>query len=124
MSTLSYHRKCQCRGKCGQKSQNLVNIVCVQPIIQGSLQTYRILSDIHTYLRCKGDICGNYLTAMCTKGLHWPVSLTFIGLLMLFSLSRLGCYMCWLGCAIAAVQFYSKVLRVKSFGASSNSAKI
>ena len=53
----------------------------------------------------KGDICGNYLTAMCTKGLHWPVSLTFIGLLMLFSLSRLGCYMCWLGCAMAAVQF-------------------
>ena len=29
----SYHRKCQCRGVGGQKSQNLVNVVCEWPLM-------------------------------------------------------------------------------------------
>ena len=51
------------------------------------LKTFRIRPKIFWY---KGDICGNYLAAMCTRGLHWPVSLTFIGLLMLFSHTHLA----------------------------------
>ena len=37
MSTFcqrSYHRKCQRRGVGGQKSQNLVNVVCERPLIK------------------------------------------------------------------------------------------
>ena len=40
MSTFcqrSYHRKCQRRGVGGQKSQNIVNVVCERPLICGHI---------------------------------------------------------------------------------------
>ena len=33
-----YHRKCEQRGVGGQKSQNLVNVVCERPLIQNMSQ--------------------------------------------------------------------------------------
>ena len=32
-----YHRKCQRRGVGGQKSQNLVNVVCEQPLTESNI---------------------------------------------------------------------------------------
>ena len=52
----SYHRKCQRRGVGGQKSQNLVNVVCERPpkFINELIETIHILhqqkdSPIHSY---------------------------------------------------------------------------
>ena len=37
---VSYHRKFQCRGVGGQKSTNLVNVVCERPLIPKEFGMY------------------------------------------------------------------------------------
>ena len=57
---LSYHRKCQRRGVGGQKSKNLVNVVCERPLtrnvndplrenhVSGSVLMFQLMRDSQT----------------------------------------------------------------------------